>query len=59
MTKLIGISIIVKNIITNEKVEYKTMTEGAKALGVSRTAVKKALDSQRLLLKIYSVATKK
>lgn len=58
MTKLIGKSIIVKNTITNEENEYQTLTEGAKALGVSRTAVKKVLDTSKLLLKIYSVTTK-
>lgn len=58
MTKLIGIPVIVKNIETNEEMEYVNLTEAAKSLGVSRTAIKKALDLQRPLLKIYNVATK-
>jgi len=59
MTKLIGIPIIVKNLETNEEIEYVNLTEAAKSLGVSRTAVKKALDLQRSLIRKYSVATKK
>lgn len=59
MSKLIGISIVIKNVITNEEIEYNTLTEGAKSLGVSRTAVKKVLDTPKLLLKKYSVSTKK
>lgn len=58
MTKIIGIPIIIRNIETNEEIEYINLTEAAKSLGVSRTAVKKALDLQRPLLKLYSVATK-
>ena len=55
MTKLIGIPVIVKNLETNEEIEYVNLTEAAKSIGVSRTAVKKALDLQRPLLKKYSV----
>lgn len=52
MTNLRAISIIIKNTLTNELLEYKNLTEAAKALNVSRTAVKKALDLQRPLLKM-------
>lgn len=74
MTTIIGIPVIVKNIETNEEIEagplgflfkgkgtrrsYKNLTEAAKSLGVSRTAVKKALDLQRPLLKVYNVVQK-
>ncbi len=47
-TALIGIPVIVKNIKTNEKFEYINLTEAAKAIGVSRTAFKKALDLQKV-----------
>lgn len=57
-TALIGIPVIVKNIDINEEIEYINLTEAAKAIGVSRTAVKKALDSGKLLKKLYYVATK-
>ena len=40
---LIGVPVIVKNINTNVEIEYINLTEAAKAIGVSRTAVKKAL----------------
>lgn len=56
-TALIGIPVIVKNIDINEEIEYINLTEAAKAIGVSRTAVKKALDSGKLLKKLYYVAT--
>lgn len=55
---LIGISVIVKNTQTNLQLEYNTLTEAAKDLGVTRTAVKKALDSGKLLKNLYYVARK-
>ena len=58
-TSLIGVPVTVKNINTNLEVEYINLTEAAKAIGVSRTAVKKALSSGRILKKLYYVATKK
>lgn len=58
-TALIGIPVVVKNMDTNKEMEYVNLTEAAKAIGVSRTAVKKALDSGKLLKKLYYVATKK
>jgi group I intron endonuclease len=42
-TTLIGVPVIVKNLITLEVIEYTSLTEAALAIGVSRTAVKKAL----------------
>lgn len=55
---LIGVPVIIKNIETNLEVEYTTLTEAAKYLGVSRTAVKKALDSGKIFKNLYIVATK-
>lgn len=45
VTERLGIAVVVKNINTNEETEYVNLTEAAKAIGVSRTAVKKALDT--------------
>ena len=49
------ISIIVKDIITNDKSEYASLTEADKALGVSRASVSQALLNNRLLKKTYFV----
>lgn len=54
---MIGISVKVKNIETNEELEYRNLTEGAKALGVSRTALKKTLDNGKPIKKIYLVTS--
>lgn len=51
---LIGVPVIVKNLITLEEIEYTNLTEAAKAIGVSRTAVKKALTTEKPIKKIYS-----
>ena len=57
-TSQIGIPVVVKNINTNEETEYINLTEAAKAIGVSRTAVKKALDLEKVLKKTYSIRNK-
>jgi group I intron endonuclease len=54
----IGIPVIIKNKNTMEEIEYINLTEAAKGIGVSRTSIKKALDSGRLIQKLYYVATK-
>nr|QDG01229.1 GIY-YIG endonuclease [Scytalidium sp.] len=48
-----GVPVIIKNIITLEVIEYTSLTEVAKAIGVSRTAVKKAIISEKPIKKIY------
>lgn len=48
-----GVAVIVKNLITLEVIEYTSLTEAAKAIGVSRTAVKKAIISEKPVKKIY------
>lgn len=48
-TSLIGVSVVVKNIDTEVKTEYKSLTEAAKAIGVSRTAISKAMSSGKIL----------
>ena len=57
-TTLIGIPVVVKNIKTNEETEYVNLTEAAKAIGVSRTAVKKSLDLEKVLKKTYYIRKK-
>lgn len=49
------ISIIVKNIKTNDMLEYASLTEAGKALGVSRASVSQALLNNRLVKKTYFV----
>lgn len=48
-----GVPVIIKNLITLEVIEYTSLTEAAKAIGVSRTAVKKAIISEKPIKKIY------
>ena len=57
-TALIGIPVTVKNINTGEQTEYINLTEAAKAIGVSRTAFKRALDLNKCIKKTYSVSKK-
>lgn len=59
VSTLIGVSVIVKNITTNSEIEYSTLTEAAKAIGVSRTAVKKAVVSNNIFKQRYYIALKK
>lgn len=40
---------------TNEKFEFQTLTDAAKYLGVSRPAIKKALDNEKLIKKQYKI----
>ena len=54
-SSLIGIPVIVRNIHTSLETEYINLTEAAKAIGVSRVAIKKALDSGRILKKTFYV----
>ena len=58
ITAKLGVSVEVTNIITNEIIEYTTLTSAALALGVSRTAVKKAINSGRILKKFYIIKSK-
>ena len=54
-TKREGISVLVTNIISGEIKEYATLTLAARALNVSRTAVKKSMDSGSIIKKTYIV----
>lgn len=54
----IGVSILVKNINTDETIEYKTITEAAGVLGVSRTAINKVIKSGKLLKNTYLIEKK-
>ena len=53
-----GISLLVKNVQTNENLEFSSLTEAAKHIGVSRPAVKKYTDTGKLIQGIYLVTTK-
>lgn len=55
---LIGVSVTVKNVKTDTELHYASLTDAAKAIGVSRTAVRKALDTGRTVKGQYIVATK-
>lgn len=57
-TALIGVPVTVKDVNTNVTLEYTSLTDAAKAIGVSRTAVRKALDTGRTVKRQYIVATK-
>lgn len=50
-----GIKIEVQDVNTNEKIEFQTLTDAAKYLGVSRPAIKKALDNEKLVKKQYKI----
>jgi hypothetical protein len=52
------ISILVKNIKTNEEIEYTSLTDAGKTLGVSRSAVSQALLTKRLIKKTYLISKK-
>lgn len=51
VTKFSGIPVLVKDINTGLVTKYSNLTEAAKTLEVSRTAVKKALDLNKILKK--------
>jgi group I intron endonuclease len=55
---LIGIAGIVKDINTNEILEFTNLTDAAKFIGVSRTAVSKSLNTGKPIKKQFIVATK-
>ena len=50
-----GVAVEVTNIISSEIKQYATLTLAALALGVSRTAVKKSMDSGKVLKKTYLI----
>lgn len=54
-SSLIGVPVIVRNIHTKLETEYINLTEAAKAINVSRVAVKKALDSGKILKKTFYI----
>ena len=58
-TALRGVSVVVKNLNSNEELEFTNLTEAGKFIGVSRTAVSKYLDTGKLVKNQYIVATKK
>jgi hypothetical protein len=53
------ISILVKNIKTQEKSEYKSITETANAIGVTKGAISQALKGNNIVNKLYYVERKK
>lgn len=53
-----GVTVKVKNVNTNVEVEFASLTEASKFIGVSRPAVKKYSDTGKLIQGIYLVLTK-
>jgi hypothetical protein len=53
-----GIAVLVKNMNTDEELEFTNLTDAAKYIGVSRPAVKKYLDTGKLIQGKYLVRTK-
>ena len=53
-----SISILVKNIKTKELSEYKSMTEAAKVIGVTKSAVSQALKGNKIINKLYYIEIK-
>lgn len=58
ITALKGIPVIVKNLNTNEELEFSNLTEAGKFIGVSRTAVRKYLDTGKPVKNQYILITK-
>lgn len=59
MTSLIGVPVSILDTETNIEKYYTSLTEAAKDIGISRTAVKKSCVTGNILKKRYYVRTKK
>lgn len=57
-TARIGLPVLVKNIVTGVEIEYENLTKAALATGVTRTALKKALDLNKCLKSTYMITKK-
>lgn len=57
-TASIKVSMVMEDINTKEKLEFPSLTEAGKALGVTKGAVSQALLNNRILNKIYSIKRK-
>ena len=53
-----GITVVVENMNTNEELKFASLTDAAQYIGVSRPAVKKCLDTGKLIQKTYLVTTR-
>ena len=53
-----GVKVIVKNVDTKETLEFVSLTDAAKAISVSRTAVRKSIDTGRPVQNKYIVTLK-
>ena len=53
------VPIVVENLKTNEVLEYNSMTEASKVLGVHKNSVGQAISNNRLIKKTYRVTKKK
>lgn len=58
-TALRGVSVVVQNLNTNEELEFTNLTEAGEYIGVSRTAVRKYLDTGKPVKNIYILKKKK
>jgi len=56
--ELRGVSVVITNIDTNEVLEFASLTDAGFAIGVSRPAIKKYLDTGKPIKKIWLVVTK-
>jgi group I intron endonuclease len=54
-TAIHGVAVEVTNIKTGDIVQYSTMTSAGAALGVSRTAIKKVIDSGKIFRDNYTI----
>jgi len=52
------VAVEVTNIVTGEIKEFSTMTAAGAALGVSRTAIKKTIETGKVLRNSYTIKLK-
>ena len=50
-----GVSVLIQNISTGEIKQYSSLTSAGLEIGVSRTAIKKALEKNSIIKETYSV----
>lgn len=58
MAAINGVAVLVKNIKTDVTEEFATMTEAGSALGVSRTTIKKVIQSGKIFRDSYIIKLK-
>lgn len=58
-TALIGVRVLVEDKDTGEVLEFASLTDAGKFIGVSRPAIRKSIDTGKPVKNRYIVATKK